>query len=144
MSLSVQIIIAAVWLVAYTAFSVLYHRRWDARLRAALGRRLGLDVRWARPDEPGAALVDGSTPAGNVWHADTDGPLGRQLVQAATIRTAQIAVMVLGGAVPALALIGLEFLLDFHAVVLLGSLVAIVAVFSLYWVGTYQRAARGA
>jgi len=140
MPITVQIIISATWLAAYMVMSVRYQRVWDARLRAALGRRLGADVRWARVDRDEAAVTEDSDPAVMAWHADTDGPLLRQLGQGLLVRGAYLAVLVLLGALPALALIGLQLLAGFHPLVLLASLVTVIAIFSLFWVGTYRSA----
>ncbi|GHJ47749.1 hypothetical protein Cs7R123_50910 [Catellatospora sp. TT07R-123] len=45
-----QITVAAVWMGLYLGLSLRYHRRWDARIRAALGRRPGTQVGRAAPD----------------------------------------------------------------------------------------------
>jgi hypothetical protein len=140
MSVPVQIAISVVWLAAYLWMSLRYQRVWDASMRAALGRRLNARVGWSKVDTSEAALTDDSDPAVMAWHADTDGPLLRQLGQGLVVRAAYLAVIVLLGAVPPLALIGLQVLLDFHGLVLLASLVPVIAIFSLFWVGTYRQA----
>jgi hypothetical protein len=140
MSIIVQAVISVLWLTAYTVMSVRYQRVWDARMRASLGRRLGTDVRWARVDRNEGALTEDGDPAVMAWHTDGDGPLLRQLGQGLLVRAAYLAVIVVLGAVPPLALIGLQILAGFHALVLLGSLLAVIAVFSLFWVGTYRSA----
>jgi hypothetical protein len=139
MSITVQIIISALWLAAYVAMSVRYQRVWDARLRAALGRRIGADVRWAKVDGGAGALTDDGGPPVTAWHTDGDGPLLRQLGQGLLVRSAYLAVLVLLGALPPLALIGLQLLAGFHPLILLASLVPVIAIFSLFWVGTYRR-----
>jgi hypothetical protein len=140
MSIIMQIVISVLWLAAYTVMSVRYQRVWDARLRAALGRRLGVNVRWAKVDGDEAALTDDSDPAVMAWHTDGDGPLLRQLGQGLLVRGAYLLVIIVLGAVPPLALIGLQLLAGFHALVLLASLLPVIAIFSLFWVGTYRSA----
>jgi hypothetical protein len=136
--LGAQIAVSLLWLLLYVIMSVRYDRRWDARMRAALGRRLGADVRWARVDASGDAFSDDATGAVNAWHADGDGPLGRQLWQEAAARGAYLAVLVVLGALPPLALLGVEFLLGFHALVVLATAFAVIPVFSLFWLGNYR------
>lgn len=140
MSVPVQIVISGVWLAAYLWMSLRYQRVWDTRLREALGRRLNTRVGWSKVDTSEAALTDDSDPPVMAWHADSDGPLLRQLGQGLVVRAAYLAVVVLLGAVPPLALIGLQVLLGFHGLVLLATLVPVIAIFSLFWVGTYRRA----
>ncbi|GIH03699.1 hypothetical protein Rhe02_17660 [Rhizocola hellebori] len=140
MSVPVQIIFSAVWLVAYLLMSLRYQRVWDARMRGALGRRLNTRVGWSKVDISEAALTDDSDAPVMAWHADSDGPLLRQLGQGLLVRAAYLAVIVLLGAVPPLALIGLQVLLGFHGLVVLASLVPVIAIFSLFWVGTYRQA----
>ncbi|MBV1856217.1 hypothetical protein [Catellatospora tritici] len=141
MSLSVaaQIAVAIVWLGLYLVLSVRYQRSWDGRMRAALGRRLGTGVGWGRSDGTGDPFTDDSTAAAPVWRAEGTGSLGQQLWQHTVARTAQVAVLVGLGVLPAAALLGLEFLLRFHGLVVLGTALAVIAIFSLFWVGTYRR-----
>ncbi len=131
--------VSLTWLVLYLALSVRYDRRWDAGMRAALARRIGADVRWARVDRSGDVFSDDSTGGVRAWHADGDGPLGRQLWQEAAARGAYLAVLVLLGALPPLALLGLEFLLDFHGLIVLGTAFAVIPIFSLFWLGNYRQ-----
>jgi hypothetical protein len=140
MSIIAQAIISVLWLTVYTVMSVRYQRVWDARMRAALGRRLGVDVRWAKVDGNEAAFTDDSDPAVMAWHTDGDGPLLRQLGQGLLVRGAYLLVIIVLGALPPLALIGLQLLAGFHPLVLLASLLAVIAIFSLFWVGTYRSA----
>ena len=137
--LGAQLAVSLTWLVLYIVLSVRYDRRWDARLRAALGRRIGTDVRWARVDQSGDVFSDDSTGGVNAWHTGGDGPLGRQLWQEAAARGAYLAVLVVLGALPPLALLGLEFLLDFHGLIVLGTAFAVIPVFSLFWLGNYRQ-----
>jgi len=140
MSIIVQVIISVVWLAAYTVMSVRYQRVWDARMRAALGRRLGVGVRWAKVDRNEGAITDDGDPAVMAWHTDGDGPLLRQLGQGLLVRGAYLLVIVVLGALPPLALIGLQLLAGFNPLVLLASLLPVIAIFSLFWVGTYRSA----
>jgi hypothetical protein len=75
--------------------SLRYQRVWDASMRAALGRRLNARVGWSKVDTSEAALTDDSDPPVMAWHADTDGPLLRQLGQGLLVRAAYLAVIVL-------------------------------------------------
>lgn len=139
MPVPVQIVISGVWLAAYLWMSLRYQRVWDARLRRSLGRRLDTRVGWSKVDTSEAALTDDSDPPVRAWHADSDGPLLRQLGQGLVVRAAYLAVVTVLGALPPLALIGVQLLLSFNGLVLLATLVPVIAIFSLFWVGTYRR-----
>ncbi|MDI1464703.1 hypothetical protein QEZ54_27400 [Catellatospora sp. KI3] len=139
LSVAVQIAVAIVWLGLYLVLSVRYQRSWDARMRAALGRRLGTGVGWAQSNGSGDPFTDDTTAGAPVWRAEGTGSLGQQLWQHGVARAAQLAVMVGLGVLPAAALLGVEFLLHFHGLVVLGTALAVIAIFSLFWVGTYRR-----
>src|SRR5215207_8810988 len=106
MSVPVQIAISGLWLAAYLWMSLRYQQVWDARMREALGRRLNARVGWSKVDTSEAAFTDDSDPPVMAWHSETDGPLMRQLGHGLVVRAAYLAVIVLLGAVPPLALIG--------------------------------------
>src|SRR5215218_6897805 len=106
--LGVQVATMMVGLTAYLMLSLVYRRRWDRALRAGLGRRLGLDVGWARVADLGENPRD-------AWYAETDGPLAKQAWQGLVIRAADIAALVVLGVLPPVALLGLEFVTEFHA-----------------------------
>src|SRR5690349_2648927 len=108
--LGVQAAFSVAWLVAYLVLSVVYHRRWDTRLRAALGAKLGLQIGWAKVNTGTDPFSDDSTSAGTYgWQGETQGSLGRQLWQAVAIRTVNILVIVLLGALPPIALLAVEY-----------------------------------
>jgi hypothetical protein len=135
-----QVVVSAAWLLVYVLLSVLFARRWDARMRAALGRRLGTDVRWARVDASGDPFDSEGTGPTQAWHADGSGSLGRQLGQELAARGAYLAVLVLLGAAPPLGLLGVQFLLHFHALLVLATALLVIPVFSLFWLGRYRQA----
>ena len=85
-----------------------------------------------------AAFTNDSDPAVMAWHSDGDGPLLRRLGQGLLVRGAHLLVIIGLGALPPLALIGLQLLAGFHPLVLLASLLPVIAIFSLFWVGTYR------
>lgn len=138
--LGVQAAVSAAWLIAYLVLSIVYHRRWDARLRAALGAKLGVQVGWAKVNTGTDPFSDEGTSAGTYgWHGETQGSLGRQLWQAAAIRTVNILVIVLLGALPPVALLAAEYFADFSWLVFYPSVFLVIPVFALYWAGTYRR-----
>ncbi|NUT35472.1 MAG: hypothetical protein HOV79_20660 [Hamadaea sp.] len=124
--LAVQVAIAAAGLATYLALSIAYRRRWDAALRAALGRRMGLRVGWARVSDVGENPEDH-------WYAETDGPLARQAWQGAVVRAADLAALVVLGVLPPVALLGLAYLAGFHAAVLGGTAFLVIPVFGIFW-----------
>jgi hypothetical protein len=136
MSNPVHIGLTIVGLLAYLAISLLYHRRWDASIRAALGRRMGTTVRWSKVDGT-TFMGEGDGPVA-AWDAQSEGPLRRQVLEALAVRTTQVVVMVLLGAAPAVGLLLLQMALGFHPVLVLISALAVIAIFALYWVGTYR------
>src|SRR3954470_8933300 len=101
MKIAMQAAVAAVGLVAYLAVCVAYRRMWDAAIRAALSRRLGVDVRWHWVASTGAR------PRWS-WHSDADGPLGRTLRHTIVIGVTQYLTAAGLGVLPALALLWLE------------------------------------
>jgi hypothetical protein len=138
-SLAAQIAVSTVWFTLYVVLSVLFDRRWDARMRAALGRRLGADVQWARVDASGNLLeTEGAGPT-HAWHTEGSGSLGRQLGQEMAARGAYLVVLVVLGAAPPLGLLGVALLLNFHALLVLAIALLIIPVFSLFWLGRYRR-----
>lgn len=139
MSLPLQISAAVAGLALYLVLSLLYYRRWDASIRQWLGRRLGTEVRWSKVDaSTGLFEGEGNVPA-LAWSSSSERPLHRQALDAVAIRTTQIVTMVGLGVLPAIAVLGAQILLRFHALLVLGSAIAVIAIFSLYWVGTYRR-----
>jgi len=124
--LAIQVATMLAGLIAYLMISIVYRRRWDRALRASLGRRLGLDVRWARVADLGDNPRD-------AWYAETDGPLARQAWQGLVIRAADIAALVVLGVLPPLGLLGLEFLTDFHGAVVGATAFLIIPIFGIYW-----------
>ncbi|GAA0665648.1 hypothetical protein GCM10010193_16340 [Kitasatospora atroaurantiaca] len=137
--LGVQVGVSLAWLLAYLVLSIRYDRVWDARMRAALSRRLGVDVQWGSIDGGGDPFSDSGGPPTPAWVADGRGTLVQQLKQTVALRSAQVAVMVLLGCVPPVGLLGLQILLTFHGLVVGATAFAVIAIFSLYWVGTYRR-----
>jgi len=137
--LGIQVGVSLAWLLAYLVLSIRYDRVWDARMRAALSRRLGTDVRWGSIGDTGDPFTDSGGPPTPAWVADGRGTLAQQLKQTVVLRSAQIAVMVLLGCAPAMGLLGAQILLKFHGLVVGATAFAVIAIFSLYWVGTYRR-----
>jgi hypothetical protein len=121
-----QIAVASVWLLAYLGVCIAYRLRWDARIRGAMGRRLGVDVRWRW-------IGDAGTRPDWEWAGDGKGPLGRTLWQMLVIATAQFATAALLGAAPALGLLWLEVSLDFHALVVLASAFLVIPIASVFF-----------
>lgn len=124
--LAVQAAVAVAGLAGYLALSIVYRRRWDGALRAALGRRMGLRVGWARVSDVGENPEDH-------WYAQTDGPLLRQAWQGAVVRAADIAALVVLGVLPPVALLGVEYVAGFHAAVLGGTAFLVIPIFGVFW-----------
>jgi hypothetical protein len=124
--LVIQVVTMMVGLTAYLVLSIVYRRRWDRALRVVLGRRMGLDVRWARVADMGENPTDN-------WYAETDGPLAKQAWQGLVIRAADIATLVVLGVLPPLALLGLELVTDFHGLVVGATAFLVIPIFGIYW-----------
>lgn len=130
-----QAAVSVIGLLAYLAVCLAYRRKWDAGIRAALSRRLGVEVAWRRVSD------SGSLPRW-MWYADVDGPLGRTLRNTVAISAAQYATSALLGVLPALGLLWLELELDFHPLVLLASAFLVIPIASVFFLRRGPVAAR--
>jgi hypothetical protein len=126
MKIALQAAVAAAGLLGYLALCVAYRGKWDATIRAALGRRLGVDVRWRW-------VSDSGTRPNWAWHSDAEGPLGRTLWHTTVIRTTEYATAALIGVLPALGLLWLLFQLDFHPLVVLAGAALVIPIASVFF-----------
>jgi hypothetical protein len=124
--LAIQAAVAVAGLCAYLVLSIVYRRRWDKALRAALGRRLGLDVQWRKVASAGEIPTD-------AWYAETGGPLAKQAWQHFVVRSADIGILIVLGVLPPVALLGLEFLVHFHGAVVGATAFAVIPIFGVFW-----------
>lgn len=138
MSLGVQIGVSVVWLLGYLALSLLYHRRWDAAIREWLGRKLGATVVWSKVDSRTLLSGESDGPV-RAWDAQSEGSLIRQARNAFAVRSVQVVVMIVLGAAPAVGLLLVQMALKFNPLVLLACAPAVIAIFALYYVGTYRK-----
>jgi hypothetical protein len=126
MKVAVQAAVAGVGLVCYLAGCLAYRWKWDAAIRAALGRRLGVPVRWRWVSDTGSR-------PNWAWHSDAEGPLGRTLWHTTVIRATQYATAALVGILPALGLLGLLFWLDSHPLVVLATAALVIPIASVFF-----------
>lgn len=126
MMFALQAVVAVVGLLGYLALCLAYRRRWDAAIRAALSRRIGADVQWRWVSNTGYR------PRWQ-WHVDEDASLGRMAARTAVVSGTQYATMAILGALPAFALLGLELLLNFHALVLLATAFLVIPIASIFF-----------
>ena len=126
MKIALQAAVAAAGLVAYLAVCWAYRKKWDAAIRAALSRRLGVDVRWHWVSN------SGMRPSWS-WHSDAEGPLGRTLRHTIVIGAAQYATAAVLGVLPALALLWLEIEAGFHPLVVVASAFLVIPIASVFF-----------
>ncbi|GIE85599.1 hypothetical protein [Actinoplanes regularis] len=127
-------VVTVAYLAVYLILSIVYHRRWDSPIRAALGRRLGTRVGWrhhAQWADPFSNEVSGGY---HGWGAGPDSSLGRQLA----VNLAHLAVLVVIGVGPIALYLLVAFTGVIHPVVLWLAVFAFLPIFALFWAGRYR------
>ncbi|AEV87672.1 hypothetical protein ACWT_6660 [Actinoplanes sp. SE50] len=127
-------ILTVVYLVGYLTLSIVYHRRWDARLRAALGRRLGAPVGWEYHDRWHDPLSDATSAGYHGWAAQGDASLRQRFL----VNIAHLAVLVLVGVGPIAVYLLIAFAGLIHPLALWAALFLFIPIFALFWAGRYR------
>jgi hypothetical protein len=132
----ISILFSAAYLLAYLVLSVVYHRRWDARLRRALGARIGSDVQWAYHRSQGDPLSTSSEGAGGFhgWAVGEDAGLSQHFF----VRAAVIAVTVLGALPVVLYILIAVFAKLVHPLAAYPTIFLLLPIFGIYWSGRYR------
>lgn len=130
-------VVTAAYLAGYLALSLTYQRRFDARLRAALSRRLGADVTWSRHAGWADPFSDASSPAYLGWGTDA-GPVKRLVVH-----LAHLGVVLVLGVGPIVIYLLATFGGLVHPLVAWVALFLFLPIFGLFWAGHFRPASAG-
>jgi hypothetical protein len=130
--LVVSAVVTTAYLAGYLVLSMTYRRRWDARLRSALGRRLGADVAWTHHAGWADPFSDATSAAYEGWGTDA-GPVGRLVVH-----VAHLAVVVVLGVGPIAVYLLATFAGLLHPLVAWIALFLFLPIFGLFWAGRFR------
>jgi hypothetical protein len=122
------------YLVAYLTLSVLYHRRWDGPIRAALSRRLGTRVGWGHHAGWADPFSDDVSAGYEGWRAEAGASLGRQF----GVNMAHLAILLVFGVGPIVLYLLAVFAGLIHPLAVWLGMFAFLPIFGLFWAGRYR------